>query len=132
MDELLERSDVISLHLPLTSETEHYANAAFFERCAKPVWFINTARGPITDTAAVLDAIDAGKVRGACLDVLEFEERSLKGLRDRQDDPTLLRLKACNKVLLSPHVAGITEESYFKLANVLADKILRDIAAGKM
>lgn len=131
-EDLLDRSDVISLHLPLTAETEHYANAAFFERCAKPVWFINTARGPITDTAALLDAIDAGKVRGACLDVLEFEERSLKGLRNTQDNPTLQRLHVCDKVLLSPHVAGLTEESYFKLANVLADKILNDIAAGRL
>ncbi len=129
LEEVLERSDVISLHLPLTAETEHYADAAFFERCAKPVWFINTARGPITDTAALLDAIDAGKVRGACLDVLEFEERSLRGLKTEQDS-TLKRLYACDKVLLSPHVAGLTEESYFKLANVLADKILRDIADG--
>lgn len=131
LDELQQRSDVISLHLPLSPETAHYANAAFFSRLAKPVWFINTARGPITDTAALLDAIDAGKVRGACLDVLEFEERSLRGLKAEQDS-TLKRLYACDKVLLSPHVAGITEQSYFKLANVLADKILRDIEEGKL
>lgn len=131
LQELLDRSDVISLHLPLTEETAHYADAGFFGRLAKPAWFINTARGPITDTAALLDAIDAGRVRGACLDVLEFEERSLKGLRSEADNKTLQRLYACDKVLLSPHVAGITAESYFKLANVLADKILRDIAAGK-
>ncbi|MBS1568774.1 MAG: phosphoglycerate dehydrogenase [Bacteroidetes bacterium] len=130
LDELQERCDVISLHLPLTPETTHYANADFFTRCAKPVWFINTARGPITDTAALLDAIDAGKLRGACLDVLEFEERSLQGLK-QQEDAVLKRLHACDKVLLSPHVAGITEESYFKLANVLADKILRDIEERK-
>lgn len=131
LDELQQRSDVISLHLPLTQETTHFADAEFFARCAKPVWFINTARGPITDTAALLDAIDAGKVRGACLDVLEFEERSLRGLKAEQDG-TLKRLYACDKVLLSPHVAGITEQSYFKLANVLADKILRDIEEGKL
>jgi D-3-phosphoglycerate dehydrogenase len=131
LDELQQRSDVISLHLPLTQETTHFADAEFFARCAKPVWFISTARGPITDTAALLDAIDAGKVRGACLDVLEFEERSLRGLKAEQDG-TLKRLYACDKVLLSPHVAGITEQSYFKLANVLADKILRDIEEGKL
>ncbi len=132
LEELQERSDVVSLHLPLTPETAHYANADFFARFARPIRFINTARGPITDTAALLDAIDAGKVRGACLDVLEFEERSLQGLRQQQDEATLHRLRASPKVLLSPHVAGITEESYFKLANVLADKILRDIAAGTL
>lgn len=132
LDELLERSDVISLHLPLTPETEGYADAAFFARCAKPVWFINTARGPLTDTAALLDAIDKGTVRGACLDVLEFEERSLAGLQLGHKNGTLARLNACDKVLLSPHVAGITEESYFKLANILADKVLEDLAAGRL
>lgn len=130
LEELLERSGIISLHLPLTPETEHYAGAAFFQGCAKPIWFINTARGPLTDTAALLDALDAGKVRGACLDVLEFEERSLQGLQGAGPNNVQQRLYANENVLLSPHVAGITAESYFKLANVLADKILSDIAAG--
>lgn len=131
LDDVLEQSDVISLHLPLTEETERYANAAFFARCAKPVRFVNTARGGLTDTAALLDAIDAGKVLGACLDVLEFEERSLLGLREEENNTTLQRLYACDKVLLTPHIAGVTHESYFKLANILADKILQDIADGK-
>jgi len=132
LDELLERCAVISLHLPLTAETEHYADAAFFARCEKPVWFINTARGPLVDTAALLNAIDSEKVRGACLDVLEFEERTLLGLNAEQEDPVLKRLYANEKVLLSPHVAGLTAESYFKLANVLADKILNDFADRKL
>jgi D-3-phosphoglycerate dehydrogenase len=132
LEKVLNESDVISLHLPLTPETDNYVDAAFLARCKKPVWFLNTARGPLVDTAALLDAIDAGRVLGAGLDVLEFEERSLLGLRDKTDDPTLKRLYANDKVLLTPHVAGITQESYFKLANVLADKILRDIADGKL
>lgn len=132
LDELFELSDVISLHLPLTKETDHYADADFFARCGKPVWFINTARGPLVDTGALLDAINAGKVRGACLDVLEFEERTLLGLSAEQENPVLKRLYASDNVLLSPHVAGLTTESYFKLANVLADKILNDFADGKL
>ena len=130
LEEVQEHSEVISLHLPLTAETRHYADAAFFARCARPLWFINTARGPIADAAALLDAIDAGRVLGACLDVLEFEERSLLGLQAAADHPVLRRLYANRRVLLSPHVAGITEESWFKLANVLADKLLRDMALG--
>ena len=132
LDALLERSDVISLHLPLTPETDRYADAAFFEKCEKPIWFINTARGPLTDTEALLNAIGKGKVLGACLDVLEFEERSLLGLKAEKEDPVLQRLLASEKVLLSPHVAGVTKESWFKLANVLADKILNDFADGKL
>ena len=128
LEELLERSEIISLHLPLTAETENYANADLFAKCEKPIWFINTARGPLTDTAALLDAIDAGIVLGAGLDVLEFEERTLLGLKREMDDPVVVRLFANEKVLLSPHVAGVTKESWFKLANVLADKILNDFS----
>lgn len=129
LDDLLERSDTISLHLPLTRETTGLVDAAFLARCAKPVRLINTARGPIVDTAALLDAIDTGAVLGACLDVLEFEERSLLGLRNDPAGAAILqRLRACDRVLLSPHIAGVTHESYFKMANILADKILQDLA----
>lgn len=132
LDHLLEHADVISLHLPLTTETERYADAAFFGRCKKPVWFINTARGPMVETEALLDALDNGRVRGACLDTLEYEHRSLLGLRTDSPQSVLQRLFKHDRVLLSPHIAGITHESYFKLANVLADKILNDIADGKL
>jgi D-3-phosphoglycerate dehydrogenase len=132
MDAVLEHSDVISLHLPLTEETDHYANAAFFARIRKPVWFVNTARGQLVHTVALLEAIDSGRVRGACLDTLEFEERSLQGLRQDAPKEVLQRLFKNEHVILSPHVAGITHESYFKLANVLADKVLNAIVDGQL
>lgn len=132
LDPLLQRSDVISLHLPLTKETERWVDAAFFARLGKPAWFINTARGQLVDTTALLNALDNGRLRGACLDTLEFEERSLLGLRPDAPKETLNRLYAHPRVLLSPHVAGITHESYFKLANILADKILNAIADGEL
>ena len=132
LEHLLAHSDVISLHLSLTLETDRFADAAFFARLKRPVWFINTARGPLVDTEALLDAIDNGRVRGACLDVLEFERRDLLGIRTDAPQATLQRLYRNEHVLLSPHVAGITHESYFKLANVLADKILNAIADGTL
>ncbi len=132
LDDLFTHSDVISLHLPLSAETHHFADAAFFARCKRPIWFINTARGPLVDTEALLDALDNGLVLGACLDTLEFEERSLLGLRTDTPQPVLQRLFKHEHILLSPHIAGITHESYFKLANVLADKILNDVADGKL
>lgn len=130
LEDLLEHSDVVSLHLPLATETERYADAAFFARCRKPIWFINTARGPLVDTGALLDGLDNGRVRGACLDTLEFEERSLLGLRSDAPQQVLQRLFKHERVMLTPHIAGITHESYFKLANILADKILNDVADG--
>jgi len=133
LDELFQRSDVISLHLPLNEGTMQWANADFFAHPAKPIWFINTARGPIVDTTALLDAIDAGRVQGACLDVLEFEERSLLALRADESVRTVLdRLYACEQVVLAPHIAGVTEEARFKMANILADKILQDITDGRL
>ena len=119
--------DVVSLHLPWTEETKGLVDDAWLKGFEKPVILLNTARGPIVQTAALLRALDDGRVTDACLDVLEFEGRSLEGL-DGLSDPggrdAFERLLAHPRVLLSPHVAGWTVESYVKLSTVLADKIL--------
>jgi len=125
LEELLATSHVVSLHLPLTAETRHYANAEFFQRLGGPVWFINSSRGAVVDTAALLDAIDAGRVMGAALDVLEYERPDLSGLDPSPDPATLGRLLAHPQVVLSPHIAGVTHEGKLKMAQVLADKILQ-------
>jgi D-3-phosphoglycerate dehydrogenase / 2-oxoglutarate reductase len=124
LEEVLGQSEVISLHLPLDAHTHHFANASFFSRLAKPVWFLNTSRGPVVHTAALLDALDAGRVRGAALDVLEFEKSDLRGLDDTIDPATLERLRAHERVLLTPHVAGVTHEGRYKMAMAMADKVL--------
>lgn len=128
VDELLAAADVVSLHLPLNAETHHYGNAEFFARLKRPVWFLNTARGPLVDTAALLDALDQGRVIGAALDVLEFERADLSGLDPSMAPRTLERLLADERVLLTPHIAGVTHEGKLKMATVLADKILDAIA----
>ena len=130
LDDVLAQSDAISLHLPLTEETLHYADAAFFTRIAKPAWFLNSSRGPVVHTAALLDALDRGSVRGAALDVLEFEKPDLSGLDAGADEPTLKRLLAHDRVLLTPHIAGVTHEAGSKTARVLADRILKDFPHG--
>ena len=123
--EVLQRAcDVVSLHLPLTAETQHYANAAFLAGFAKPIHLLNTSRGPVVHTAALLDALDKGTVIGAGLDVLEFERPDLSGLDPTMDPHTLKRLLAHDRVLLTPHIAGVTHEGKRKMAEVLATKIL--------
>ncbi len=123
--EVLQRAcDVVSLHLPLTAETQHYANAAFLAGFAKPIHLLNTSRGPVVHTAALLDALDKGTVIGAGLDVLEFERPDLSGLDPTMDPHTLKRLLAHDRVLLTPHIAGVTHEGKRKMAEVLASKIL--------
>lgn len=119
-----EACEVISLHLPLTDETRHFADAAFFEGLARPVWFLNSSRGGVVDTAALLDAIDAGRVTAAALDVLEYERADLSSLDPTIDPATQRRLLAHDRVLLTPHIAGVTHEGKVKMAQVLADKIL--------
>ena len=121
MERIFEEADVVSFHVPQTEETLFWGNADFFNSFAKPIYLLNMSRGKIVKTHDLLDAIDAGKVRGACLDVIEFESSSFSEI-DKNE--TLNRLLNHSKVLLSPHIAGWTQESYFLLSDVLADKIL--------
>ena len=120
---LFQEADVVSLHLPQSSETFHYADANFFASFSKPIYFLNTARGKNVHTAALLYALQQHHVVAAGLDVLEFEKASLESL-DVDDAATLQELMKLPNVLFTPHVAGWTEESYFKLSEVLAHKII--------
>jgi D-3-phosphoglycerate dehydrogenase len=117
-------ADVVSLHLPLTDETQYYASNLFFSSFAKPIYFLNTARGNNVDTEALVDAIKEGKVLGAALDVTEYESFSFEAL-SQADLPAPFRYLAnSDKVILTPHIAGWTNESYEKHSKVLTDKIL--------
>ena len=126
-DAFRQHVDVVSLHLPWTAETKGMVDDTWLGQFDKPILLLNTARGPIVQTKALLSALDDGRVTEACLDVLEFEGRSLEaldGLSDGEMRTAFELLLAHPRVLLSPHVAGWTVESYVKLSTVLADKIL--------
>jgi D-3-phosphoglycerate dehydrogenase len=120
LKEIYETADIVSLHLPLSIETREYANASFFQSFKKPIVFINTSRGGHVNIGDLMDALDNGKVSAAALDVLPFEKSSLEGLNE---NPLFEKLLTYSNVLLSPHVAGWTNESYFKLSYVLFEKI---------
>lgn len=124
LEELQRLSDVISLHLPQSTETHHFVNDAFIAGCSKSFVLINTARGSHVDTSALVRALASGAITGACLDVLEYEKRSFEGLDQAQLPEAFRHLMADERVVLSPHIAGWTNESYVKLSSVLADKIL--------
>ena len=131
-EEFFRRSDIVSVHLPFTDETNGLVDSTWLSRFSKPFIFVNSSRGSIVKTEDLLDALDTNQVTSIALDVLEFEGRSLEGLTsmDKTDSQkTLLRLLESPNVYLSPHVAGWTTESYFKLSNFLADKILKDFSA---
>lgn len=118
MEEIVKHSDVLSLHVPLTKETKQMVNDEYFYHFKKPIFFINTARGEIVNTSAVLANIRSGKILGAGLDVLETEKFPLLG-----EQPWFDELKTNGKVILTPHVGGWTFDSYRKISEVLAQKL---------
>lgn len=124
LKELFERTDILSIHLPLSEETKHYVNTAFINNFKKNIYLINTARGNNVKTDDLIQALQSGKVLGACLDVLEFESKSFELAPTHHE--AFNYLKNAENVILSPHVAGWTVESYKKLSTFLADKIERE------
>ena len=119
MEEIVKHSDVLSLHVPLTSETKKMVNEEYFFHFKKPIFFINTARGEIVDTKAVLSQLKSGKLLGAGLDVLETEKFPSLG-----EQPWFDELKGNGRVILTPHIAGWTFDSYRKISEVLAQKLV--------
>ena len=123
LEDIFERADIVSLHVPLTDETRYMANSRFFEKFKKSIYFINTSRGQVVDTKSLVSAIKSDKVIGAVLDVLEYESSSFEQLRPGKRPEALRYLMESERVVISPHVAGVTFEAQYKLANVLYEKI---------
>lgn len=126
LQEFFEKTDVLSLHTPWTPLTNQMINADFINKFKKPFWFINTARGKSVVTAHLVQALNAGKVLGAGLDVLEYEKLSFEELfEDKSQMPEAFKaLLKLENVILTPHVAGWTVQSKQKLAQTIVDKIL--------
>lgn len=125
MEEIVKHSDVISFHIPLTAETDGMVNDEYLFHFKKPIFLINTSRGKIIKTRAVLNAIDKGKILGAGLDVLETEKFPALAEQEWFDD-----LRRSGKVLLTPHVAGWTFDSYRKISEVMTEKLGKFMADG--
>ena len=126
LDELLEQSDIISLHCPLTDETRHMINAAAIEKMKKGVVLVNTSRGGLIDAEALLEGIKARKIGAACLDV--YEEEADVFFEDRSghimDDELLSRLISMPNVIVTSHQAFLTEEALNNIAETTVNNIL--------
>ena len=118
MEQIVRQSDVLSLHIPLTRETRQLVDDEYLFHFRKPIFFINTARGEIVNTLSILKAIKAGKILGAGLDVLEVEKFPSLSQQDWYSE-----LIKDGRVLLSPHVAGWSVESFQRISEVLAEKL---------
>lgn len=118
---LQQQSDIISFHLPLTPETKHYCDSSFIAKCKDNLILINTSRGNVVKTSDLVEALEIGKLKGACLDVFENEKVDTFTNEEKKLYQSLYQQ---DKVILSPHIAGWTQESKYLLAKVLLDKIL--------
>jgi D-3-phosphoglycerate dehydrogenase len=120
LEQIAQLANVVSLHLPLTEETYHFANADFFNQLTQKPYFINTSRGKTMDTQALIAALKNGQIKGAGLDVLENEKIGQLNSDEKQQ---LLSLMNLPQVLITPHIAGYSEEALERMATVLLKKI---------
>jgi len=118
MEEIVKHSDVLSLHIPLTSETNGLIDDEYLFHFKKSIFFINTSRGKTAKVSAVLNAIKQGKIIGAGLDVLEVEK-----FPSLAEQTWFEELRQSGKVILTPHVAGWTFDSYRRISEVMAAKL---------
>jgi len=124
LERIFDECDVVSFHIPQTEETVYFANDEFFRAFKKPIFLLNVSRGSIVETKSLVRALQSGRVLGAGLDVLEYEKTSFESFFEKEIPSDFKFLVEAENVLITPHVAGWTNESYFQLSNVLADKII--------
>jgi D-3-phosphoglycerate dehydrogenase len=124
MEQLYAEADMVSIHLPLTIETAGLVNEVFIRQFKKPFYLINTSRGKNVDTGALVNALKSGKIKGACLDVLEYESSSFENLEVSRLPPPMQFLIQSDKVILTPHIAGWTHESNYKMSRMTAEKMI--------
>lgn len=122
LEELKQSAEVLSLHIPLTSETQYLIDETFISEMKNNFYFVNTARGKNVKTKNLVEALKTGKVKGACLDVLEYEKSSFEHLETENED--LKYLLESEKAMVTPHIAGWTHQSKEKLAQFIVDKIV--------
>lgn len=125
LEELFKETDILSIHVPLTDETKFMIDEEFISCFNKPIWVINTSRGEVLKLRGLINNIEAGKVRGAALDVLENEKLNTLDGDQKTDFDYLIR---SNKVILTPHVAGWSHESYQGINEVLVNKLRQELS----
>lgn len=124
---IFKEADIVSFHTPLTPETEFFINDSFINSFEKDIYVINTSRGKCLKTADLVKHLKSGKVKGACLDVLEFESTSFENVDVNSLPEEMQYLIQSNNVILTPHIAGWTHESNYKMSKIIAEKIIKTL-----
>jgi D-3-phosphoglycerate dehydrogenase / 2-oxoglutarate reductase len=120
LEQISRYADIISFHVPLTEETFHMAGESFFNSLQNKPFFISTCRGEVTDTNALINALTENKIRGAALDVLENEHLNSYSSSEEEQFKKLINNPG---VIITPHIAGYSEESFFKMSSFLLQKL---------
>ena len=133
LETIKNEADILSLHLPITPETHYIIDEKFISEMKKDFYCVNTARGKNVKTKDLVEAIQSGKIKGAALDVLEYEKSSFENLDtstslSASENEDLKFLLSSEKVIVSPHIAGWKIQSKEKLAQVIVDKILMEFS----
>ena len=126
MESIYKEANIVSLHIPLTDETTYLVNDNFINSFEKDIYLINTARGKCTNTKDLVTALENRKIKGACLDVLEYEKISFENLSKEGFSNDMQYLITSKNTILSPHISGWTTESNLKIAEVLLNKFISD------
>lgn len=120
LEQIKRYADVISFHVPLTSETFHYANDEFFNSLENKPYFLNTCRGKVTDTKALINALENKKIKAAAIDVLENEKLKTYTIEEKEMLQKLMRFE---NVVITPHTAGVTHQSFYNISKVILEKL---------
>jgi D-3-phosphoglycerate dehydrogenase len=123
-DDFFRKTEILSIHIPLNTETKYMINDSYIKKFENKIIIINTSRGNVLKTSDLVQHMKSGKIIAAGLDVLEYEETHFESILSESKNDDFSYLAKSENTILTPHIAGSSQASYRKIAQVLAQKII--------